>query len=136
MVIYKVVIPNPAKHGIEHGLYDHAQREQKISFLRVAIAKHTFDEQVLACVNDLRHNFKERSLYGDLYEFLEGLKGRWDGVSLKTYVNPNIYFLDHERYRSEIQHLNVRLLAVMNDLYCANNYLQHAIAQGRFYKSP
>lgn len=66
--------------------------------IKMSLNKGVVDENVISSLNELRHIFKERALFGDLYDFLCSIGNKYDGISVATYINPSIYFMDYERY--------------------------------------
>jgi len=70
----------------------------RINNVKLALNKGIVDENIISNLNELRHIFKERALFGDLYDFLCSIGSKYDGISVTTYINPSVFFTDYERY--------------------------------------
>lgn len=134
ILIYKMCLPNYMKRELEQEVFNEFSRSSKISLVKNALAKGSVEEDTIIVINSLRHSFLDRSVYGVFYDFIAAANNKYEGLSLATYINSNLYFQDLDKYEAEIDFLSQSFLMRMSEYYLLADYIEKLMEESRFPK--
>jgi hypothetical protein len=130
VLVYKLCVPTFMKKELEENIFNDFKRNHKLNSVRSALQKGSADEETVGLINELRHSFLDRTTFGPLYDFVTVSVPRYQGVTLNTYVNTNLYFQDPDRHEEQLWALSQHFLSQMNELYLLADYFEVLVDRG------